>query len=108
MNLSYEKSYSIASNVLDRIEDLDEFPEISKVAIIGTYHTYSSNIGGTVPYIIGVDQDNFLNLDFHYFAMWNYVLVFSLTKPAVKRLLPSNRPKSTRSLIPIHQKTVLQ
>ena len=72
MNLSYEKSYSIASNVLDRIEDLDEFPEISKVAIIGTYHTYSSNIDGTVPYIIGVDQDNFLNLDFHYFAMWNY------------------------------------
>ena len=66
MNLSYEKSYSIASNVLDRIENLDEFPEITKVAVIGSYHTYSSNIGGIVPYIIGVDQDNFLNLDFHY------------------------------------------
>ena len=72
MNLSYEKSYSITSNILDRIENLDEFPEISKVAVIGTYHTYSENIGGTIPYIIGVDQDNFLNLDFHYFAMWNY------------------------------------
>lgn len=72
MNLSYEKSYSISANLLDRIEDLDEFPEISEVAITGTYHTYSSNIGGTVPYIIGVDQDNFLNLDYHYFAMWNY------------------------------------
>ena len=86
MNLSYEKSYSISSNVLDRIEDLDEFPEISKVAIIGTYHTYSSNIGGTVPYIIGVDQDNFLNLDFHYFAMWNYCFGIQLDQASSEEI----------------------
>ena len=98
MNLSYEKSYSITSNLLDRIEDLDEFPDITKVAIIGTYHTYSSNIGGTVPYIIGVDQDNFLNLDYHYFAMWNYCFGVQLDRASSEEIAAIRETEAFRNM----------
>ena len=98
MNLSYEKSYSIASNVLDRIENLDEFPEITKVAVIGSYHTYSSNIGGIVPYIIGVDQDNFLNLDFHYFAMWNYCFGIQLDQACSEEIAAIKQTEAYQNL----------
>lgn len=98
MNLSYEKSYSITSNLLDRIEDLDEFPDITKVAVIGTYHTYSSNIGGTVPYIIGVDQDNFLNLDYHYFAMWNYCFGVQLDRASSEEIAAIRETESFRNM----------
>lgn len=71
MTLSYEKSYGIASNILDRIEQLDEYPEISKVAIIGRYHADTGGYEELNPTIIGVSQDTFLWGEYHYISMWN-------------------------------------
>ena len=72
MNLSYEKSYGVCSNLLDRIENLDEYPEVSKVAIVGRYSANSGGIDSMAPGIMGVSQDIFLWSDYHYVSMWNY------------------------------------
>lgn len=72
MNLSYEKSYGICSNILDRIEQLDEYPEISKVAMIGTYNANSAGYEDLNPSIMGASQNTFLRSDYHYISMWNY------------------------------------
>lgn len=72
MNLSYEKSYGVCSNMLDRIEELDGYPELDKIAIIGEYHAFSNGIEDNAPYITGVSQDIFLGAEYHYLAMWNY------------------------------------
>lgn len=72
MNLSYEKSYAVCSNILDRIEQLDEYPEISKVVLIGDYHAVSGGIDELTPQIMGVSQDIYLKGDYHYISMWNY------------------------------------
>lgn len=72
MNLSYQKSYGVCSNILDRIEQLDEYPEVSKVALIGDYHAASGGIDELSPTIMGVSQDIYLKTDYHYISMWNY------------------------------------
>ena len=86
MNLSYEKSYAVCSNILDRIENLEEYPEISKVAMIGRYHANSGGIDSMAPTIMGVNQDTFLWGDYHYVSMWNYCFgrSFALTSGAEK------------------------
>ena len=71
MNLSYEKSYGICSNILDRIEQLEEYPDISKVAIIGRYQADSAGFEDLNPTIMGVSQDTFLWGEYHYISMWN-------------------------------------
>lgn len=72
MNISYEKSYGVCSDILNRIGDLEEYPEISRVAVMGTYHAYSSGVEDIHPSIMGVSQDIYLEGDWHYIAMWNY------------------------------------
>lgn len=81
MNLSYQKSYAVCGNILDRIQDLDEYPQTTKVAMMGTYHAYSSGVEDLHPDIMGVSQDIYLEGDYHYIAMWNYCfgLGFALT-----------------------------
>lgn len=41
MNLSYEKTYGVCSNLLDRIEQLDDYPRVSRVALFGDYEANS-------------------------------------------------------------------
>lgn len=73
MNLSYEKSYSICSDVLDRIEDLDEYPETTtRVAILGSTHAKSGDIEDLAPAIMGIGQDTYLRDEYHYISMWNH------------------------------------
>lgn len=71
MNLSYEKSYGICSDVLSRINELDDYPESSKVAVIGRYHANSAGYEDLNPMIMGVSQDTFLWGEYHYVSMWN-------------------------------------
>lgn len=73
MNLSYQKSYAIAENVLDRIENTDEFlTATNTVALIGRYDCPTENLHGLVPNIMGVSNDSFLNDPNHYTVMWRY------------------------------------
>lgn len=73
MNLSYQKSYAVAGNVLDRVEDMDGFGAgINKVAIIGTYECPTENLISMVPYIMGVSDDSFLETPDHYKNFWSY------------------------------------
>lgn len=72
MNLSYEKSYSVCSDILQRIEELDEYPDLSRVAVIGNYHAKSGDIEDLSPSIMGVSQDVFLTGEYHYISMWNH------------------------------------
>lgn len=70
MNVSYEKSYSVCSDILQRIEEQEEYPDISLVAIMGQYHAKAPLIEDLNPPIMGVSQDIFLNGEFHYVSMW--------------------------------------
>lgn len=73
LNLSYHKSYAVAENILDRIEDRDEFGTVTKkVAMIGTYDCPTENLPSMVPVIMGVSDDSFLNDPNHYQIFWNY------------------------------------
>ncbi|MDD6058043.1 MAG: glucosyltransferase domain-containing protein [Clostridiales bacterium] len=73
MNLSYEKSYSVCSDILQKIEELDEYPAVTRVAIMGDYHAKSGDLEDLAPAIMGVSQDVFLTGDYHYVSMWNHV-----------------------------------
>lgn len=89
MNLSYQKSYAVCSNILDRIQNLDEYPQVTKVATIGTYHARSGGIDDLRPSIMGVSQDVYLMGDYHYISMWNYCfgLSFQLTTGEEKQAI---------------------
>lgn len=74
MNLSYHKAYAVAENVLDRMENLDEFrvDRRNRVAIIGRYDCPTETLGVMVPDIVGVSNDSFLNDADHYKNIWSY------------------------------------
>lgn len=72
MNVSYEKSYSVSASVLQKIEDLDEYPEKTRVAVMGTTHAKSGDIDDLAPSIMGVSQDVYLNGEYHYISMWSH------------------------------------
>lgn len=72
MNISYEKTYGVCSDILNRIGDLEEYPEVTRFATMGTYKADSSGVEDIHPSIMGVSQDVFLEGDWHYLAMWNY------------------------------------
>lgn len=73
LNLSYHKSYAIAENILDRIEDREEFKTVTnKVALIGVYECPTENLISMVPYVMGVSDDSFLKSPNHYQNFWNY------------------------------------
>lgn len=79
MNLSYEKSYAVSGDILSRMQDLDEYDEITRVAVIGDYHAYSGGIDELKPAIMGVSNDLFLNGGWHYISFWNncYGILFA-------------------------------
>lgn len=72
MNLSYQKTYAICLDLLGKIEDTGEYPDITAVAIYGTYHAKSGGIDDMIPEIMGVSNDTYLNGEWHYISMWNY------------------------------------
>lgn len=102
MNLSYEKSYAVCSNLLDRIEQLDEYPEVSKVALMGTYHANSGGIEELNPSIMGVSQDIYLNGDYHYISMWNYCFgrSFAMTSGEEKAAIQETEEYKELSVYP--------
>ena len=74
MNLSYEKSYAVSLDVLERVEELPEFDERMKVAIVGEFSHGTKELKEEVPEIAGAGNDVFLRSPEHYFAMWNYCM----------------------------------
>lgn len=102
MNLSYEKTYGVCSNILDRIEQLDEYPEISKVALIGNYTASSGGYEDLNPSIMGVSQKSFLNTDYHYISMWNYCFgrSFAMTSGAEKTVIQETEEYQNLSAYP--------
>ena len=74
MNLSYEKSYAISADVLERIEELEDFDSSMKIAVIGTYKAETEEIAEEIPEIAGVSSDSFLRGQEHYLAMWEYCM----------------------------------
>ena len=73
MNLSYHKSISIAEDVLQRIEQMDEFQnQHDKVVIMGDYNCATENLQIMMPSIMGISNDSFLNDSYHYTIIWNY------------------------------------
>lgn len=73
MNLSYHKSISIAEDVLQRIEQMDEFQnQHDKIVIMGDYNCATENLQIMMPSIMGISNDSFLNDSYHYTIIWNY------------------------------------
>lgn len=73
LNLSYHKSYAIAENILDRMEEIQEFQTLTtKVAIIGDYDAETDGLSPIQPSIVGISNQSFLNVPFHYVNFWNY------------------------------------
>lgn len=102
MNLSYQKSYAVCGNILDRIQDLDEYPQTAKVAMMGTYHAYSGGVEDLHPDIMGVSQDIYLEGDYHYIAMWNYCfgLGFALTSGEEKDAIRATEEYQNMAVYP--------
>lgn len=74
MNLSYEKSYAIALDVLSRVEAMEEFDGAQKIAICGVYDASTAIIVPTTPEIVGVSNGTVLASQNHYLAMWKYCM----------------------------------
>lgn len=102
MNLSYEKTYGVCSNLLDRIENLDEYPDVTRVAFFGSYEAVSGGIDDLEPDIMGVSQKTFLNGDYHYIAMWNYCFGrgFSIATADEKAAITETEEYQTMSAYP--------
>lgn len=76
MNLAYEKSYTIAQDILYRIESLEEFDGTQPIAVIGYYSGEGvvDEIPLPIPEIAGVRDTNFLWDNAHYLLMWQYCM----------------------------------
>ena len=88
--------------ILDRIQDLDEYPQTTKVAMMGTYHAYSGGVEDLHPDIMGVSQDIYLEGDYHYIAMWNYCfgLGFALTSGEEKDAIRATEEYQNMAVYP--------
>lgn len=72
MNLSYEKSYALSSDVLERVEWLQEADKEYPIAIMGYYEAATEEIKNLYPEIAGASDTTFLNAQAHYIKMWQY------------------------------------
>lgn len=72
LNLSYHKSMSIAEDVLERVEQMDEFTDTNQViTLIGDYNCPTDGLRIMYPNIMGISNDSFLNDSYHYTNLWN-------------------------------------
>jgi hypothetical protein len=73
MEMRFEKSTALVNRVLDRIEQLDNYEEIEKIAVVGKVSMYSKLsseiIPTNVPSMIGALGETFLAEPYHYKAM---------------------------------------
>lgn len=74
MNLSYEKSYAIAMDVLSRVEEIEEFDGTQKIAICGSYDASTSLVVPESPEIVGVSNDIILVGQDHFINMWQWLM----------------------------------
>ena len=74
MNLSYEKSYAIAMDVLSRVEEIEEFDGTQKIAVCGFYDATTEIIKPSKPELVGVSNGTVLAGQEHYLAMWEYCM----------------------------------
>ena len=72
MNLSYEKSYTLAVDVLERVENLEQFDGTQKIAVMGRYDASTAEVKAIVPEMTGFTNGTFLREPYHYFAFWRY------------------------------------
>lgn len=87
MDVTYERVYSTCSNILDRIDRLENVPKNAKVAIAGTYATAGEAYPNDMePYISGVPCDTFLYFDYHYLAMWEYYFGRNFEKASAEEI----------------------
>lgn len=74
MNLSYEKSYAVSSDILERIEELEGFDGTQPIAITGYYGKETDKFAKITPEIAGAANGIFLRETDHYLAMWDYCM----------------------------------
>lgn len=74
MNLSYEKSYAIAMDVLSRVEEIEEFDGTQQIAVCGFYDASTGIIKPSKPELVGVGNGTVLASQEHYLAMWEYCM----------------------------------
>ncbi|WP_047984678.1 glucosyltransferase domain-containing protein [Ornithinibacillus californiensis] len=73
MTLKYEKSYSLANRILDRVEETEGYEKVTKLAIIGRkpVHTNISTdrVTQSIPKMTGAMGEVFLVQPYHFSAM---------------------------------------
>ena len=74
MNLSYEKSYAVSSDILERIEELEGFDGTQPIAVTGYYGKETEEFAKITPEIAGASNGIFLRETDHYLAMWDYCM----------------------------------
>lgn len=73
MNISYEKSYAVATDVLNRVEETEGFDGTQKIAICGDYYAYIEAVPLGTPEIIGVSNNIVLAGQDHFVNMWKFI-----------------------------------
>lgn len=74
MNLSYEKSYAIALDILSRVEEIEEFDGTQEIAICGSYDATTYTMDPVIPEMAGVSNDTVFASQQHYLTMWKYCM----------------------------------
>ena len=74
MNLSYEKSYAVSLDILERVEELEGFDGTQPIAVTGYYGKESDVFEKINPEIAGASNGIFLRETDHYLAMWEYCM----------------------------------
>ncbi len=98
LNLSYHKSYAIAENILDRIEDNKHFETCKKVALVGQYSCPTENVRTMVPNIMGISNDSFLNDSYHYTIFWNNCFGVNLEAASYQKMEKIKQTKAFQEM----------
>ncbi|HWK23752.1 MAG TPA: glucosyltransferase domain-containing protein [Ureibacillus sp.] len=90
MELRYEKSINFADRVLNRVEKLEEYDDIKKIAVIGKLSLHSEltsvTIPNQIPTMVGGTGEHFFNDVSHYQKVFSNFLGFSLDFPTSEEL----------------------
>lgn len=74
LNLSYEKSYAVCVDILNRIETLEKFDGTQPITVVGDFMAHEENKVSTLmqnPEMPGISEGIIMNDTSHYIGIWD-------------------------------------
>lgn len=96
MNKSYEKTYAAFVRVVDRMEQLENYEDVEKVAVVGRFGS-GITLSGT-PELVGVPEDYFVISQEYTLPMLRYYFDISLEEVNVDELKALKQTEAYKNL----------